>query len=182
VSTTQTIAYGMTDTGPSDDGTVAAGSVSLPEHKGGCGKSHRVFLNEDGRPCIQCAACAPALIGGHYGWAASPAGVPLTPDEQGEVQIAEREGQVAMRMAMKAMGDTVGRMVQGQQQQQEAPVLSASALAAQLAALSPAERAEIGKLLQPAAPAPAPHPAVPAAPAKPVTAARRGPGRPAKTA
>jgi hypothetical protein len=135
----------MSDMAPSDDGKIKAGTVKVPEDRGGCGKSHTVELDEKDRPRIVCEACAPILVGGHFGWSASPSGVPLTPDEQGEVEIAEREGQVAMRMAMKAMGAAVASQVQGTS---DAPKLSASTLVAQLSSMSTAERAEIAALLK----------------------------------
>jgi hypothetical protein len=153
----------MSDLGPSGDGRVKAGTISVPVSRGGCGEQHTAFVNEDGRVCIKCPSCAPVMVGSHHGWAATPAGVPLTPDEQGEVQVAEREGQVAMRMAMKAMGDTVGRMVQGDGKAAKAePVLNASTLAAQLATMTAAERAEIASLLAPGGVLPVPHPDTPA--------------------
>lgn len=162
-SENRTVAYAMSDLAPSDDHP--AGRVVVPASRGGCGLEHVVGLDGDGRPMIVCAECAPVLIGEHYGWANSPAGVPLTPDEHGEVEVSEREGQVAMRMAFKAMGDTVGKMIQGQG---EVPAKPATA-AELVSALSASERAEMVRMLladQGEKPSEVPP--------------RRGPGRPRK--
>jgi hypothetical protein len=106
---THAIAYTMTDMAPTE--TVGPGAVSpIP---GGCGKSHTAELDDQGRPYIECDQCAPILIGSHYGFAATPAGVPLTPDERAEVEISQRQGQVSYNLAMKALGQTVGQMIQG---------------------------------------------------------------------
>jgi hypothetical protein len=163
-----TIAYGMSDLAPSDDNP-AGGHVRVSVDRGGCGQAHHVSLDGNGRPVITCPQCAPALIAGHYGWANNPSGVPMTPDEKGEVEIAEREGQVAMRMAMKAMGSAVAQQVQGiLPAAQPQSALTASALVAQLAAMPAAERAQIAALLQGDAP-----PAVEAAKPAAKTAASR---------
>jgi len=186
-----TVAYAMTDLGPSSDGQVDAGTVSVSEANGGCGKQHKAFLNEDGRPCIECAVCAPVLIGGHYGWSATPNGVPLTPDEIAERELAERDGIAMQRVMMKSVTD---HFIESMAAKGAAgPALSASTLAAQLAALPAAERAEIAKLLAPGGVPPASHPATLAEgkpaeqpakdPSVPAGAAmKRPPGRPRKTA
>jgi hypothetical protein len=134
----------MTDTGPSRDGHVAAGTVSIPEHRGGCGHQHTIQLDDDGRPYVGCDQCSPYLIGSVHGWAATPHGVPLTPDEHGEAELSRREGETSYRLAMKAMGDAVGEIVQGQRR--PATQAGPPTLIEQIAALSPAERAELGKL------------------------------------
>jgi hypothetical protein len=168
VTTVTQFAYAMSDMAPSHDGRLPAGVVSLPEGKG-CGKQHSCQVDQDGHPFIKCATCAPYLVGHIHGFAATPAGVPLTPDEMGEVEISKRQGEVSYHLAMKAMGQTMGQMIQAGKPNyggdpvmggQGAPPLSASALKAQLAGMDPAERAEIAEMLtgMVTAPAAMPHP------------------------
>jgi hypothetical protein len=181
---TRTIAYAPSDHGPSGDGTVAAGTVSVAPNKGGCGQQHKIRLNADSRPMIDCPQCGPALTGGHWGWANSPAGVPLTPDEQGEVEIAEREGQVAMRLAFKGMGETVSNMIRsGKGEPAPAPPVTERKLTAAdlFGQMTRDERAEFARLLATDA-APAVKAELPVGenvipPAQPP---KRGPGRPPK--
>lgn len=139
---TRTIAYGMADMAPSPDGERPAGTVRVAEHRGGCGAQHTVMQDEDGHPLISCPACAPALIGGHYGWAASPAGVPLTVDELGERELAERDGIAMQRIMVKSLTDDYMDRMRVKETK-----LPASALVTQLAKLSAGERAEIAALL-----------------------------------
>ena len=84
----QTIAYGPSDHGPSADGHVAAGAVTVGN---GCGEGHQVQVDDNGRPYIECDICAPILMGSHWGWAATPHGVPLTPDEQADRELSSRD-------------------------------------------------------------------------------------------
>jgi hypothetical protein len=139
---TKTIAYGMADMAPSPDGERPPGTVRLPEHRGGCGAQHTVTQDEDGHPLIDCPACAPALIGSHYGWAASPAGVPLTVDELGERELAERDGIAMQRIMVKSLTDDYMDRMRVKETR-----LPPSTLVSQLAKLSAAERAEIAALL-----------------------------------
>jgi hypothetical protein len=163
MSSTTTLAYGMTDMAPAGDR--AAGTVSLPEHRGGCGRQHTVTLDEDDRPVISCPACAPALIGGHHGWAASPAGVPLTPDEIGEREVAERDGVAMQRIMTKSLTD---HWVSETLARKAAPATAVELFGH----LSKDERAEFARLLAGAAADDSAGDDVPP---------RRGPGRPRKT-
>ena len=132
------VAYAMSDHGPSADGQVAAGAVSVG---GGCGSVHPVQADAEGRPYIDCAVCGPYMTGHHYGWAASPAGVPLTPDEQSERELAERDGVAMQRIVLKSVTDSlVGQAVTAKQTRQS--------LLEQLKAMTPDERAEITGLIQ----------------------------------
>lgn len=108
-----------------------AGRVSV---SGGCGVQfgHEIQVSEDGRPYIDCDICAPKLVGSHYGWAASPAAVPLTPDEHAERDLAERDGVAMQRIVLKSVTDSL--------------VTAASAqkgLAGQIRSLSAADKAEL---------------------------------------
>jgi hypothetical protein len=158
MATTKTnlsIAYCMSDMAASDDGNMPAGVVSIPRDAGGCGEQHRARVDDQGHPYIQCDVCAPVLTGTGYGFASTPAGVPLTPDEMGEVEIGKRQGERSYSMAMQAMGETMGRMLQqgqipGSPLPAAAPQLDVAGLKALLGSLSPAERAA---LLGPATPA-----------------------------
>jgi len=173
---TSTIAYGMSDLAPTPDGRVGPGTVNVPPDRGGCGDSHTVSIDDTGHPVVRCPACVPILIGGAYGWAATPAGVPLTPDEHSEVEIAEREGQLMQKAAMRTFSTKLAEMVQAPKQV-EAPVLSASTIAAQLAALPASERAELLKALSGPSETPVAEDK-PAGTAPAVAAPARKPGRP----
>lgn len=174
------VAYAMSDLAPGE--LIGAGTVSVPADKGGCGREHHVKTNPERRPYIDCEACGAYLVGHHVGWANTPHGVPLTPDELGEVEVSKRDGETSYRLAMKAMGDAVGQIVQGNKQGIQTRA-TAPSLAEQLAALSPAEKAELRAILgdpQPAADGAAdPAPLTGDAGPKPAPA-RRPPGRPRK--
>ena len=121
----------MSDAGPSQDGKVETGHVSV---SGGCGAvgGHAIEVDEDGRPYIDCTICGPKLVGSHYGWAATPAGVPLTPDELSERDLAERDGVAMQRIVLKSVTDSL--------------VTAASAqkgLVGQIRSLSAADKAEL---------------------------------------
>jgi hypothetical protein len=179
-----TVAYAMSDMGPSTDGRIDAGTVSLPADRGGCGEQHKVFLNEDNRPAVECTECAPVLVATHPAFAGTPNGVALTCDELADRELAERDGVAMQRVMMARVTDHFVKELTGKVVEPETPKLNASTLAAQLAAMTPAERAEIAKLLGGPAPAPAvqaaPVPAAPAAHAEP--AAKKPVGRPRKLA
>jgi hypothetical protein len=128
----------MSDLGPSADGEVAAGAVSLG---GGCGSVHPVQVDNAGHPYIDCDTCAPRLAGSHYGWAANPAGVPLTPDEQSERELAERDGVAMQRIVLKSVTDSlVGQAVAAKQ--------TRIGLLEQLKGMSAEDRSELLGLLQ----------------------------------
>lgn len=159
--TSKSIAYCMSDMAPADDGSLPAGVVSVPAERGGCGAQHRAEVDDQGHPYIECDQCAPWLTGNAHGFASTPAGVPLTPDEMGEVEISKRQGEVSYTLAMKAMGQTMGQLIQqggGRNTPAPAPQLS---LAEQVAAMTPADRAALADLLNPGPPPP---PAEPIAP------------------
>jgi hypothetical protein len=126
----------MTDLGPSQDGKVAAGRV---KPSGGCGVpfGHEIQLTDEGRPYIDCDICAPILVGGHYGWAASPAAVPLTPDELAERELAERDGVAMQRIVLKSVTDSL-----------VSQATASKGLLGQIKSLSASDRAELLAVLQ----------------------------------
>jgi hypothetical protein len=126
----------MTDHGPSADGNVEAGRVSVA---GGCGIpfGHQILLTDQGRPYIDCEFCAPKLVGSHYGWASSPAAVPLTPDEHAERDLAERDGVAMQRIVLKSVTDSLVGQATAQK-----------SLVGQIKSLSAADRAELLAVLQ----------------------------------
>ena len=106
------IAYAMADMAPSADGRVPAGAVTVA---GGCGTCHEIGLDAQNRPHITCDVCAPLLVGGHYGWGATPHAVPLTCDELASRELAKRDVEASQAVLMNAMvNDFMGRL--GQQQ------------------------------------------------------------------
>jgi hypothetical protein len=186
LTTADPIAYAMSDMAPSSDGRLPAGCVSVPP-PAGCGQQHQARTDGQGRPYVECRVCAPWLIGHVHGFASTPAGVPLTPDEMGEVEISKRQGEVSYSLAMKAMGQTMAQMIQQGQsgalslpaRQPAAPgAPGASRLREQLAMLSADERAEIAALLAAPTAGSATQPG--SGPGGPEAPARRGPGRPRK--
>jgi len=160
------IAYAMSDYAPSHDGQSGPGAVALPVHAGGCGQMHLAQLDEDGHPYIECEQCAPALIGKHAAFAGTPGGVPLTPDELGERELAERDAKATERVILRSVTDHLVDQITAGKQAKKAP-----SLMEQISALSPGERAQLAKVLA-GEPLEKPESAEEAEPAK------RGPGRP----
>jgi hypothetical protein len=104
------LAFAMTDMAPSRDGNVPAGAVTVA---GGCGVCHEISVDAEHRPHIACDICAPILTGSHYGWASTPHGVPLTPDELASRELAKRDVEASQAILVNA---AVQNMLLGQQQ------------------------------------------------------------------
>jgi hypothetical protein len=160
------IAYAMSDYAPSHDGQVGPGAVSIPAYVGGCGKMHTAQLDDDGHPYIECEQCAPILIGKHASFAGTPGGVPLTPDELGERELAERDAKATERVILRSVTDRLVDQIAADKQAKKAP---APSLMEQIGALSVADRAELAKMLSGEAPEGS---------EEPKAEAKRGPGRP----
>jgi hypothetical protein len=155
MSTTKTstsVAYCMSDMAPSPDGRIPAGVVSIAEPNG-CGRQHRAQVDDDGHPFIRCEVCAPWATGHMHGFANTPAGVPMTPDELGEVEIGKRQGERSYSLAMQGMGEAMAKMLQSQQA--PAAVAAPLSLKEQLSGLSAADRAELAAILTTPAATPA---------------------------
>jgi hypothetical protein len=163
---TGAIAYAMSDYAPSHDGQVGPGAVSLPAHAGGCGSLHTAQVDEDGHPYIECEQCAPVFIAKHASFAGTPGGVPLTPDELGERELAERDAKATERVILRSVTERLVDEVAAGKQAKRAP---APTLMEQIGALSAADRAELAKMLtgEPAEET-----------EEPKAEAKRGPGRP----
>ena len=99
-----TVAYGMADLAGSADGRVGPGAVTV---SGGCGQSHGVQVDKAGHPYIECDVCAPIQVSRHYGWSSSPAGVPPTPDEVAQRELAEREGTAATSIMLRQVSEAL---------------------------------------------------------------------------
>lgn len=133
------IAYAMSDFAPGPDG--AQGAVKLSPERGGCGQMHLVKVDEDGRPYIECEACGPALIAGHASFAGTPGGVPLTPDELAERELAERDAKATERVILRSVTDHLVDQITAKKQEKAPTLLE------QIAALSPAEKVQMSELL-----------------------------------
>ena len=96
------------------------------------------------------------LVGSTYGWAADPAGVPLTPDEIRAQELAKRDAEAAQSVLMSSMTNAFVQAIQGGNFLLPQAATPAPTLKEQLAALSAEERAE---LLADLAPAEKPKPA-----------------------
>jgi len=157
------IAYAMSDYAPSDDGERGPGAVALPASAGGCGAMHVAKMDGDGHPYIECEQCGPVLIAGHASFSGTPGGVPLTPDELGERELAERDAKATERVILRSVTDHLVDQITAGKQARKAP-----SLMEQITALSAQERAELAKVLagEPLEEKPEDEPA------------RRGPGRP----
>jgi hypothetical protein len=158
------IAYAMSDYAPSADGEVGPGAVSLPADRGGCGKPHLAKLDEDNHPYVECEQCAPVLIGNHASFAGTPGGVPLTPDELGERELAERDAKATERVILRSVTDHLVEEITAGKQARKTPTLME-----QIGALSAADRAELAKMLSGE---------VPEGDEEPKAETKRGPGRP----
>jgi hypothetical protein len=131
----------MSDHAPSPDGTRAAGTLSIHPENGGCGRAHTAQVDDDMRAYYECDVCAPIAIAKLYGFAANPNGVPLTCDEQGERELAERDGVAMQRVVLRSITDHY------MQQMTDTKALKAAAktpsLAEQLATLTAAQKADL---------------------------------------
>jgi hypothetical protein len=191
-----TVAYAPADHAPSLDGRIAPGHITRPVSAGGCGVCHEIQVDERGHAFLDCDQCAPALVGGHWGWAATPGGVPLTPDELAERELAERDAHAGQNAMMRAMTDSFVQAVNGGGFQ--FPGLTAApapqkSLVEQIAEMSAADKAALAAMLAPPVTvtvAEADEPTAPAEPPAPPTTSRvaassagtkRAPGRPRKT-
>jgi len=155
------IAYGMADHKPSPDGAVGPGAVSVPRHKGGCGQCHQVAVNDEDRVYIDCDQCARALVAGHYGWSATPHGVPLTPDQMAQRELASRDAEDHQNAILRAMTDAFVSQMADFKAMQASAAKQPQSLQEQLAALSPKERAALFSSFAPAQALPAAEPEVP---------------------
>lgn len=124
-------------------------SIAVHPENGGCGEEHKAGLLEPGELFrLNCPQCEPVILRMRTGWAATPEGVALTPDEIGEAERAETN---AKRQQNRTWGDPalIGDAIRdamlgpgGRQQQAEPP-----SLLAQIAALAPEERAALAGML-----------------------------------
>lgn len=138
------VAYAMRDHAPASDGS-GGGSISISKALGGCGDTHQAQVDDRGRVFYECDLCAPAAVGGCYGFSASPAGVPLTPDEVGDRELAKRDAEAAQSVILSSMTDAFVRNLAA-----GAPLVApppAKSLAEQVAGMSEGEKAELAKLL-----------------------------------
>lgn len=131
------VAYGMSDLAGSQDGRVGPGAVSV---SGGCGQSHGVEVDQQGHPYIECPVCAPIQIGRHWGWAATPAGVPATPDELSQRELAEREGTAATSIMLRQVSAALANAATAQLTAGQGSGQASVSLLDQLKAMSAEER------------------------------------------
>lgn len=123
-------------------------SITVHPENGGCGEEHKAGILEPGELFrINCPQCEPVILGMRTGWAATPDGVSLTPDEIGEAERAETN---AKRQQTRTWGDPrlIGDAIRdamlgpgGNAPQQQPSLL------AQIAALSSEERAALAGML-----------------------------------
>jgi hypothetical protein len=160
------VAYAMSDYAPGREEDAKPGAVVVPATAGGCGKMHVAQLDEDGHPYIECEQCAPVLIGKHASFAGTPGGVPLTPDELGERELAERDAKATERVILRSVTDRLVDQIAADKKAKSDP---APSLMEQIGALSAKDRAELAKMLsgEPSEEA-----------EEPKAEAKRGPGRP----
>jgi hypothetical protein len=139
-----TVAYAMRDHAPKPDGS-GGGTISISRTHGGCGESHHVQLDDRGHAYYACDQCAPVAIGTMYGYTAHPGGVPLTPDELADREVAERDAKAAQSVILQAMTDSfIRNLATGQA---VIPGPAQKSLAEQVGSMSAAEKAELAALL-----------------------------------
>ncbi len=128
-------------------------SIHIPADRGGCGESHYRGITETGDPAVfsvNCPKCEPHIMAMKTGWAATPAGVSLTPDEIGEAEASEAS---AKRQQNRTWGDPsvfaaeFAKAIGAGPGQTQSP-----SLLAQIAALSSEERAALAGMLLAGAP------------------------------
>lgn len=174
------VAFAMADHAPSLDGRTAAAHIRLPAHRGGCGNEHEVQVDDRGHAFIDCARCGPGMVATHYGWSASPGGVPLTPDQIAANDLAKRDAEVGQNAMMRAMTDSFVKAVQGGGftfPGIPGPVPQKS-LVEQIAEMSDGDKAALAAMLAPAAPVQDAAPGTSRLVQSADAPAKRGPGRP----
>jgi hypothetical protein len=162
------VAYAMSDYAPGREEDAKPGAVSVPAEAGGCGKMHVAQMDDDNHPYIECDRCGPYLIAHHASFSGTPGGVPLTPDELGERELAERDAKATERVILRSVTDRLVDQIALEKQAKKAP-----SLMEQIAALSAKDKAELAKMLSGDSGEDEKKPAEPA---------KRGPGRPPKSA
>lgn len=124
-------------------------SITIPADRGGCGKSHELIgeLADGDRFAIDCPACEPHIIAARTGWAHTPHGVHLTPDEIAQVEAEEARAKREQNRTWgspEALGSAFAAAMAAKM---GAPSASAPTLMEQIVALSPEERAALGAML-----------------------------------
>lgn len=140
------VAYAMRDHAPDASADLAAGSLGLPVSSGGCGQTHTAVVDDQGYVRYECDQCAPALIGHHYGFSATPGGVPLTPDEMADRDLARRDAEVSQNAILKGITEHFLATMSAGSKAQASPV--AKTLVEQVGAMSEADRLELAKALR----------------------------------
>lgn len=129
-------------------------SITVPTDRGGCGMPHELTGEPaDGeRFSVNCPACEPHIIAARIGWAHTPHGVHLTPDEIAQVEAEEARAKREQNRTWgspEALGSAFAAAMSAKM---GTPAASAPTLMEQIAALSPEERAALGAMLTSAAP------------------------------
>jgi hypothetical protein len=140
------VAYAMRDHAPDASADLAPGSLGVPVSRGGCGQAHTAVVDDHGYVRYECDKCAPALIGSHYGFSATPGGVPLTPDEISERDLARRDAEVSQNAILKGITEHFLATMSAGAKAQASPV--AKTLVEQVGAMSETDRADLAKALQ----------------------------------
>lgn len=143
-------------------------SINLPD---GCGQTH--LRQSESEFSVTCAACEPVILAlKGWGWAGTPDKVALTADEREELEIAEKQGEAAIRIYTKEMAEQFAQGVRNKSAEAKAP-----SLLEQLASASPEEVAALRKVLGVGEVPPPPKASGDEADSAP----KRKPGRPRKT-
>jgi hypothetical protein len=136
----------------------------------GCGHAHSAEreLGPGEHFSVTCAACEPHILATKTGWSSDLSTVALTPDERAVYEQQEKVGQRAQAIAARALADRLGDVIRGADAP-AAPVDPVQDVIAKLSALNNDQLAALRAVFT-------------ADQAAGAAEAKRGPGRPKKSA
>jgi hypothetical protein len=138
----------------------------------GCGNAHAPEreLGPGEHFSVSCPACEPHILATKTGWSSDLSSVALTPDERAAYEAQEKVGQRAQAIAARALAERLGDVMRGADTAPPAPVDPVQDVIAKLSALNNDQLAALRAVFT----------ADQAAGA--AESAKRGPGRPKKSA
>jgi len=126
-------------------------SISISPTRGGCGQPHTAGDLADGeRFSVTCPACEPHIIAAATGWAHTPEGVHLTPDELAVVEADEARAKRERNRTWgdpQALGKAFAEVMGAQMAMPPAVSTTGPSLLEQIAALSPNEKRALSAML-----------------------------------
>jgi hypothetical protein len=123
-------------------------AITIPVERGGCGQPHEAGdLAEGARFVVDCPRCEPHIIGARLGWAHTPHGVALTPDEIASVEQDEARAKREQNRTWGSPDALAHTFAAAMAKQVSGGGGSAPSLLEQIAALTGEERAALAAML-----------------------------------